>query len=109
MINDHAIFMIRKYIDTYLFEPKKSWPDRYFLERSYERWTADEIIARLIEQESIFPWNYFYSEIKTPVEVINEYIYELEKILAETQKEKNKEALLIAIVTLYDLLRYMFY
>lgn len=48
-MNEIAIQNILQYIEEDLFEPGSNWPDEFFEERSYWRWTANEIINRLMD------------------------------------------------------------
>lgn len=41
--------IIRRYIGEYLPEPGRNWPKYHFMERSYARWAAYELIGRIRE------------------------------------------------------------
>ena len=42
-----ALEVIQEYIDEFLFEPGKNWPDYEFNKRSDERWAAKELMLYL--------------------------------------------------------------
>lgn len=47
---DEAIVAIREYMDEHLFEPQISWSKQLFMERSYERWTAIELLQLIMDR-----------------------------------------------------------
>ena len=46
-MHEIAVAVISDYIEDALFEPAKNWPDTWFIQRSYERWAAGEILTRV--------------------------------------------------------------
>lgn len=48
-MNDEAIQKIMNYTNMHLFEPGVNWPKSAIMERSYERWAADEILLALMD------------------------------------------------------------
>ncbi|MDR1066194.1 MAG: hypothetical protein LBL35_01995 [Clostridiales bacterium] len=73
-MNEAAISIIQNYAN----KCRGSWRGRCFAEQSYSRWAADEITNRLIAQEPIFPWDIFYLDLKSPVEIIMEFISDMD-------------------------------
>lgn len=66
-MHEKAVSIIQDYIDTYLFEPGRNWPEYYFKERSYSRWIANEILERIKKQTSI-----------SPIDIIEDFINKLD-------------------------------
>ena len=48
-MHETAVAIITEYIEDALFEPAKNWPEHWFLQRSYERWAAGEILTRVLD------------------------------------------------------------
>lgn len=46
---DTAASIILDYIQEHLFSPSLSWDKREFKRRSYQQWTAHEIIERILD------------------------------------------------------------
>lgn len=51
--NHRAATVIHSYIDDCLFPPEGNWPKSFFLERSYSRWAALEILAEVVSKDYI--------------------------------------------------------
>ncbi len=54
-MNDVAISTVIKYIEEKLFPPDIKWPKEIFKERTYSRWSAYEIIRRLMDRPFDMP------------------------------------------------------
>ena len=76
-MNEAVILILQDYITEHLFEPAANWPKYYFLERSYSRWVANEIIERIKAQPS-----------KAPIIVIEDFILELDDCCDRNQNSK---------------------
>lgn len=48
-MNEAAIIKIMSHIENALFEPQYKWDESIFKERSYARWAAFEILARIMD------------------------------------------------------------
>ena len=44
-MHETAIAVIVEHFEENLFAPAKNWPDKWFTQRSYERWAAGEILT----------------------------------------------------------------
>ena len=49
MCNESAVQAIINYTEESLFEPEASWPEYEFKQRSYSRWSAYEVLARVMD------------------------------------------------------------
>lgn len=49
-MDNQAIFVIKNYILLNLFEPARNWSEYEFRRRSYERWSAVEILKSIQKQ-----------------------------------------------------------
>lgn len=75
---EQAIFTIQNYINAYLPELDTPYPKYKFNTRSYARWAANEIIDRLILEDSKLPPHISGKEPASVIEMIEEFIRELE-------------------------------
>ncbi len=75
---DKAISVIQEYIDKCLFEPQTNWSKYYIWERSYSRWAAYEIQGRIIEEAFRLPVHITGREQQTPIEIIEEFINDMD-------------------------------
>lgn len=64
-MNDTAIKIVSDFIDKNLTDPQIYWAPGMFLQRSYERWAAYEIINKLLDK----PFD-------PPLETIEAFMYE---------------------------------
>ena len=71
-----AVSVIQDYINTYLFEPRKNWPEEEFAIRSYSRWAANDILERIINRSMILPNHITGLESKTLFGIIQDFIDE---------------------------------
>ena len=46
---ENVILKIMDYIETNLSEPKKEWSREQFCQRSYERWSAYELLFKIMD------------------------------------------------------------
>lgn len=88
-MNQVAISIVQEYADENFFEPLKNWPKNEFIRRSYSRWALQEILSRLMEQEDILPWDTFF-RMRSPIEVISEFIDELDSYVEISRDEKTR-------------------
>lgn len=77
-MNEAAVSVIREYIEKCLFEPNFNWPKYEFDLRSYSRWAANEILERVIEETLRPPPNISGYETKSPINIIKEFIEEMD-------------------------------
>lgn len=73
---DVAVSIIQEYIDECLFEPAANWPEEEFNTRSYERWTGNELLERIIREAELPPEFIFTHQQRTPYKIIEEFIDE---------------------------------
>lgn len=52
-MGEDAICIIQDYIDKNLFGPCSSWDKKYFDERSYSQWIANEILLKIKEEPKV--------------------------------------------------------
>lgn len=74
---EQAITKIQDYVNKYLPEITTLYPRYKFDIRSYARWTANEIIERLIAEDSLLPPHISGKEPMTVLEVIDEFINDI--------------------------------
>lgn len=75
---DIAISVIQEYIDEYLFEPAKNWPEEEFNARSCERWTANELLERITRETMLPPEFISVHPLRTPYQIIEEFINDMD-------------------------------
>lgn len=63
---NEAITLIHDYMDKHLFEPQIGWPKQVFMERSYSRWAAIEMLERIMDR----PFD-------PPTTVIEDFLFEM--------------------------------
>ena len=80
----NAVVVIQEYIDKYLFDPKASWPKKEFKSRCYSQQVANEILDRITDEASTMPNYISYRDPLTVVEIIEDYIFELEDYYDES-------------------------
>ena len=80
----NAVTVIQKYIDKYLFDPKVNWPEKEFKSRCYSQQVANEILDRITDEASTMPNYISYRDPLTVVEIIEDYIFELEDYYDES-------------------------
>jgi hypothetical protein len=73
-----AAATLLEYADEHLFTPKPFWSRQSFRYRSYSRWALDEIVYKIVEQESRPSWSEIYYDFKTPAEIISEFIDQMD-------------------------------
>lgn len=73
-----AISVIQDYMDEYLFEPGRNWPEHEFNIRCYSRWAVEELLSRITEESTKPPYYISGKARKTPVVIINEFINEMD-------------------------------
>lgn len=81
---EHAIRKIQDYMDKNLPEMDVIFPRYLFDIRSYARWAANEIIERLIREDSNFPPHITGKEPMTVLEVIDEFIDDIDSYSYKT-------------------------
>lgn len=83
-MNELAIRKIIECLEENLFEPKYSWPEKAFEDRSYARWAAYEIWERLMDRPN-----------ESPDLIISEFM--LQMILYENITEDPKKARIFSV------------
>lgn len=106
-MNESAISVIQEYIDKHLFEPGSNWPESYFDERSYSRWAAYEIQGRIYEEILRLPPHMTGREPKSPIDIILEFINDMENYSCFRDDEKPNLIFSIAKDSAKDIL-YLF-
>lgn len=81
-MNEYAIKTISNYISTYL-KPDSPIADKdEFRSKSYARWAANEILYRLYDEELQVPSYIIPRSEKTAIEIIDNFIFEMEILLS---------------------------
>lgn len=97
---DRAIKTIREYIDKNLPELDSIYPKYEFDTRSYARWAANEILERLImEDASSLPCYITGEEPRSVLEIINEFIAEVDYYFYISTDVRSQEMFNIAVNT----------
>lgn len=86
---DVAVSIIQEYIDECLFEPAANWPEEEFSIRSYERWTGNELLDRIIREAELPPEFIFTHQQRTPYKIIEEFIDEMDYQARSTDNRKH--------------------
>ena len=85
-----AVSVVRRYLEERLPEltrpPNPKAMDE-FKDRSYSRWVANEIISRIMDEELKLPYHISGTEQRVPVEVVKEFIDELQYAWETTEKQ----------------------
>lgn len=81
--------VIRRYLNENLPEPQHYWNKTEFEARTYSRWAANELLARIMEEELKLPYHISGLEQKVPVEVAQEFVYEMD-LLWELTNDKRR-------------------
>ena len=76
--NDTALVWIREHMENDLLKPNDDWDDSIFLFYTYSRFSAEEIYDRIAEEAMILPYPVSNEIQRTPLEIINEFIDELD-------------------------------
>lgn len=92
-MNELEIMIVLRYIEEYLFEPEKTWPEAIFEERTYSRWAAYEIVHRLTD----YPFD-------PPDEIVEAFILELLKYSYISKNQEASKMFSIAKDTAEDIL-----
>lgn len=103
-MHEVIIFRIQEYMKECLFEPKKNWPEYELRTRIYSRWAVSEVLLRITEETLRLPSNISGREKKSPNDIINtfieemDYFYELtsaneSRFIFATAREASKELL----------------
>lgn len=91
--NDLAPYIVMEALDENLIEPKRSYPDDLFEERSYARWAAYELANKLMDR----PY-------EDPDRIIEEFIFQM-AIMEHTTNDPAKEKIFrVAKETAKDIL-----
>lgn len=92
--NEAAVSVLQYYIDEHLFEPRSNWPKDFFRGRSYSRWAAYELQGRIIEESLRLPPHLTITcrEQKTPIEIIVEFISEMDYFLEMSEMNGNRRS-----------------
>lgn len=77
-MDDRDILKLERYIDTYLFPPTIGWLKDAFYVQIYSRWAAYEILERMINEISKPPQHISGIKRRSTVEIIDEFIDEME-------------------------------
>ena len=85
-----AILTVRRYINETLSVPRNSWSKRDFETRTYSRWAANEIMERLMEEELKLPYHISGIEAKTPIEIVDGFIEEMDVAVESTNNSDHK-------------------
>lgn len=92
-MNESAIQAILAYRDEHLFEPEMNWPKYWFDQRSYSRWSANEILKFIIDR----PF--------TPaVEIVEDFALKMEHLLYVSEDKASSSIFSIARDTAADIL-----
>lgn len=96
---DRAVLRVMEYIDQELPETHIRWLTRDFEYRSYARWAANEIIERLIDEASRLPAHITGRTPRDAIDIINEFIRDLECCFNDSDDTHRQELYYVAIDT----------
>ena len=92
-MNEAAAAVIVDYIEDALFEPAKNWPDTWFIQRSYERWAAGEILTRVLDNPTM-----------PAIPIIESFMIQMLIFSSKTKDTKGPNIFTIAKETAEDIL-----
>jgi hypothetical protein len=92
-MNESAISIIQDYANRNLTGSTYCLGSYNLQKQSYFRAAIDEITGRLIEQEPLLPWDAFRKDSKTPVEIIAEFIGDMECFAELSAGKPEKQAI----------------
>lgn len=98
------ILNLEDYIDTYLFAPSIEWWKDAFDVQVYSRWTAYEILERMILEESKLPQHISGVEIRSSVDIIDEFIDEVEYFYEVSHNDNQRFIFHVAVSTAASIL-----
>lgn len=99
-----AVSVISEYMDEYLFEPAANWPEEEFFERSCSRWVANEILARINDEDMLLPQHVTGREYQSPLGIIHEFINELIYFTEISENAYHQNMFSIATETAIDII-----
>lgn len=103
-MNERDIIILENYAATHLAEPNLEWANDAFDVCVYSRWAVNEILERMMDETTKLPE--FISGIprKSTVQIITEYIYEMEGAYREVNNVEQKMIFFIAASTARSIL-----
>lgn len=97
---DRAILLVREYLDEELPEQKSRCIDLDFEFRSYSRWAANELIDKFIREGSRLPPHIIGDIPKDPIDIVKEFIRDLEYYFDISDDTKTQELFYSAMITI---------
>lgn len=101
--------VVRRYLNERLPEPTNIRAKTDFLERTYSRWAANEIMERLMEEELKLPYHIGGLEQRIPIDLVGEFIDDLHAGWETTTNEDHKFMFSCAVNTAEDILCLLYY
>lgn len=77
-MNKRVELLITNYIQEYLFEPERTWPEYYFKERCYSRWAAMEILEYIQNHPQM-----------SAIESVKEFIHKTDQFMSVDHLDRN--------------------
>lgn len=100
----YAINLVQDYIDKKLGEPSSKLDEKTFEYLSCSRWAANEIMDRIIEEASMLPPHITGRFPKSYVEIIEEFIDDMDCAFETCDNKQNRVMFIIARDTGEDIL-----
>lgn len=89
-MNEQDISKLEQYIETYLFVPSVGWLRDAFNVQIYSRWAANEILYRMMDEATKVPEHISGIPQRSTLEIIDEFIDEVEYCYEITKKPNAK-------------------
>lgn len=77
-MDDRNVLLIQRYMDEHLRNPDIKWPKSEFELHTYQRWAANEILERFMEEAMKLPPHITGIESQSPAEIIETFMHELD-------------------------------
>lgn len=95
-MDERDIAILETYIDMYLFTPSIGWFKDAFDVQVYSRWAANEILLRMMDEEMKLPPHISGVERRSTVEIIDEFIDEVEYCYLASKDPRKKMIFYVA-------------
>ena len=89
-MDDRDVLKIQRYMKKHLYEPDIKWSKGEFELHVYQRWAANEILERVMEEAMKLPPHISGFERQSTAEIIRAFIHELNYYSDESRTVRGK-------------------
>lgn len=104
-----AVSVVQRYLHEQLPIPVSTYSEEASKTRAYSRWTAEEIISRIMEEELKLPYHISGIEQRIPIEIVNEFIDELYTMWELSKVEEHKYMFSVSLHTAEEILSLFYF